>query len=225
MPNLLHYHIYQITVYANSPKDKYYTFCTPECAKAIDDYLDLRKRYGFDISNPETPLFIQDFDKTEPTTSIQHHPKKNSRLKNPESLSKVIVHYLEKTGLRKRLHVDTSLYSSTSEMSSFVSTHRNELHPCHSLRIFAVTNLQRAKIDKTIREMLIGHSIGLDASYYKPQEEEILEEYLKAVDNLTINNEHRLQKQLDYYKYRQDQIDELTIKYKELDERLRRDGF
>jgi integrase len=186
VPHLSHYHIYQITVYANSPKDKYYTFCTPEAAKSVDEYLAIRKRYGFDVDNPEIHLFIQDFDKTESATTIQNHTKKSMRLTNPESLSKILVHYLEKTGLRKRLKVDSSLYSSTSEMSSFISTHRNELHPCHSLRIFCVTNLQRAKIDKTIREMLVGHSIGIDKSYYKPQEEEILEEYLKAVDNLLL---------------------------------------
>ena len=60
--------------------------------------------------------------------------------------------------------------------------------------------MQRAKVDKTIREMLVGHrQLGLDSAYFKPQEEEILEEYLKAVDLLTINKEHRLQKQLDQY--------------------------
>lgn len=37
-------HIYQVMVYVNSPKEKYSTFCTPECAKAIDNYLNLRKR-------------------------------------------------------------------------------------------------------------------------------------------------------------------------------------
>ena len=69
--------------------------------------------------------------------------------------------------------------------------------------------MQRAKIDKTIREMLVGHSTGLDSVYYKPQEEEILEEYLKAVDLLTINNEYRLQKQLDQYKKKSEEIQEI----------------
>jgi hypothetical protein len=56
--------------------------------------------------------------------------------------------------------------------------------------------MQRAKIDKTIREMLVGHSTQLDAVYYKPQEEEILEEYLKAIDNLTISNDNRLKQKI-----------------------------
>ncbi|MBA3977477.1 MAG: hypothetical protein H0X50_04685 [Nitrosopumilus sp.] len=46
-----------------------------------------------------------------------------------------------------------------------MGTHKNELHPCHSFWIFAVTNMHRSKVDKTIREMLIGHSTGLDSAW------------------------------------------------------------
>ena len=38
-------------------------------------------------------------------------------------------------------------------------------------------------------EITMGHNIGLSASYYKPTENEVLEDYLKAVDLLTINND------------------------------------
>ena len=96
-----------------------------------------------------------------------------------------------------------------TEKSQHISSHKNELHPCHSFRIFAVTNMQRSKIDKTIREMLVGHSTGLDSVYYKPQDEEILQEYLKAVDALTINNEHRLQKQLNHFMQKSEGVDEI----------------
>ncbi|MDQ6669064.1 MAG: hypothetical protein M3Y53_12685 [Thermoproteota archaeon] len=43
-----------------------------------------------------------------------------------------------------------------------------------------------------IKEKLMCHSIGLDQAYFKPTENEVLQEYLKAVDNLTINEENRL---------------------------------
>jgi hypothetical protein len=36
-------------------------------------------------------------------------------------------------------------------------------------------------------EVTMGHDIGISASYYKPTEHDILEDYLKAVDLLTIN--------------------------------------
>ena len=37
-------------------------------------------------------------------------------------------------------------------------------------------------------EISLGHDIGLSGSYYKPTEKEVLEDYLKTVDLLTINN-------------------------------------
>jgi hypothetical protein len=36
--------IYQIQIYASSKKYTYKTYCTPECAQAIDKYLEYRKR-------------------------------------------------------------------------------------------------------------------------------------------------------------------------------------
>ena len=43
----------------------------------------------------------------------------------------------------------------------------------------------------------MGHDIGVSASYYKPTEREVLEDYLKAVDLLSINSDKLiLQKQV-----------------------------
>jgi primosomal protein N' len=113
------------------------------------------------------------------------------------TLHAYIVDKLLESGLRTTHNVsDSSNKDNNSNRYSLSAIHKNELHPCHSLRIFAVTNMQRSKVDKTIREMLVGHSTGLDKSYYKPQDEEILAEYLKAVDSLTINNENKLKKQV-----------------------------
>jgi hypothetical protein len=66
--------------------------------------------------------------------------------------------------------------------------------------------------------MVIGHSTGLDSVYYKPQDE-ILQEYLKAVDPLTINNEHRLQKQLNHYKQNSDGVEEISPQINAKDEK------
>jgi hypothetical protein len=52
-------------------------------------------------------------------------------------------------------------------------------------------------VNPEAREMLLGHSIGLSDSYYRPDANEILQEYLKAVDLLTINEENRLRRQIE----------------------------
>ena len=43
----------------------------------------------------------------------------------------------------------------------------------------------------------MSHSIGVSNSYYKPTEDELLNDYLKAIPFLTISDEHRLQEQVN----------------------------
>jgi hypothetical protein len=60
LQRVLNYGIYQITVYENT-KEEYFTFCTPECASAIDSYLEFRKRNG-DRLRPSEPLLRDELD-------------------------------------------------------------------------------------------------------------------------------------------------------------------
>jgi hypothetical protein len=45
--------------------------------------------------------------------------------------------------------------------------------------------------------MLLGHDIGLTGRYYRPSEQDMLNEYYKAIPLLTINNEERLKFKLE----------------------------
>jgi integrase len=58
------YNLYGISVYKGEPEE-YYTFCTPECRKEIDAYLEYRKRYGKEPSplSSKSPLIREQFDK------------------------------------------------------------------------------------------------------------------------------------------------------------------
>lgn len=45
-------------------------------------------------------------------------------------------------------------------------------------------------------EILLGHKLGISSSYYKPNlERDILTDYLQIVDDLTINDKHRLKRE------------------------------
>ena len=46
-------------------------------------------------------------------------------------------------------------------------------------------------------EKLMGHSIGISDSYYRATEDELLEDYLKAIPFLTIGTVNRLQMQME----------------------------
>jgi integrase len=160
--------LYRITVYANSPKDRYYTFCTPECAAAIDSYLEYRSRFG-EVLKPEAPLIRDQFDITDPF-----------HIQRPKTLSEdscfwVIKQVLKRSG-RRAPNVKQS----------------------HGFRKFAITQLIKAKVDYDSREYLVGHkgSRGLGVNYDRTTEEDRLLEYLKAVDLLTINSENRLKRKI-----------------------------
>jgi integrase/recombinase XerD len=62
----------------------------------------------------------------------------------------------------------------------------------HGFRKFFTTQLIDSDVNPEIREMLLGHKIGLTPVYYRPTEQKMLDEYQKAVNNLTINEENRL---------------------------------
>ena len=45
--------------------------------------------------------------------------------------------------------------------------------------------------------MLLGHKIGLASGYYRPTEQEMLNEYSKAIELLTIYEENKLKRQVE----------------------------
>ena len=71
---------------------------------------------------------------------------------------------------------------------------RNEVSYKQSYKFFN-TNLARAKVNRAVKEILMGHSIQLDGNYYRLSHDEMLQEYLKAVDLLAINEENNLRRQ------------------------------
>ena len=69
-----------------------------------------------------------------------------------------------------------------------------QVHMWHGFRKFANTQMVKSEMNIATKEMLLGHSVGLDDRYYRPTPNVLLEEFLKAVDLLTINEENRLRK-------------------------------
>jgi hypothetical protein len=75
----------------------------------------------------------------------------------------------------------------------------------HGFRKFVNTEMINSDVNLVVKEMLLGDSVGLAGSYYRPATDKLLDEYLKVVNNLTINEENRLKikvKQLETDKVR-----------------------
>jgi hypothetical protein len=94
------------------------------------------------------------------------------------------------------------------------------LQPDHAARKFFNTALVNSKVDGKFKELMMGHSVKLDEFYYDENSNEsrkqIMLEYMKAVDALTINNEFRLRKQIVDY---EDKLKNMP-KLEQLEERL-----
>ena len=159
----------KLTVYENS-KEEYFSFITPECKKAIDDYIDVRSRYGEKIID-DSFLIREQF---------------NTRIfsAKPRPIKKITI-------LTKL--IDLSVRCGIRNQGIRVPI-------AHGFRKFFTTQLINSKLNPEIREMLLGHKIGLASAYYRPTEQEMFNEYQKAVNNLTINEENRQKIQIESLK-------------------------
>jgi integrase len=174
------FNLYQITVYENT-NEEYYCFCSPECAISIDSYIGYRE-LCYEKIGPESPLIREQFDRDNPDKARKPRPLPLN------TLSALIRELLMIAGIRSVEHLTENKTAGRL---------RKEVKASHGFRKFATTNMIRSKVNPEAREMLLGHSIGLSDSYYRPDANEILQEYLKAVDLLTINEEHRLRRQIE----------------------------
>ena len=82
---------------------------------------------------------------------------------------------------------------------------RHEWKATHGFRKFYKSRAEQVMKPINV-EITMGHNIGVSASYYKPTEREVMEDYLKAVDSLTINGDKLIL---------QKQVEELTEKTKD----------
>jgi integrase len=191
LTSIPNYDLYQVKVYSDS-NQSYFTFSTPEAAKAINTYLSYRERYGEKLT-PKSPLFRDQFDRNDPASI---HNVKPLRLRAVERL---ISRTIEKSGLRT-VERQTELHNEHGKV-------RKNVRLTTGFRKFFDTQLIYADIRPAIKEMFMGHSIGLDDHYFKPSENDVLQEYLTAVDYLTINEENRLKKKVKELTRKQDEIE------------------
>jgi hypothetical protein len=89
---------------------------------------------------------------------------------------------------------------------------------CHGFRKFAITQMAMAGMDYEIRERLVGHTIGMAQRYIRFAEQKYVEEYLKAVDLLTIRDENRLKRKVETLTIRTDELSNLKNQLNEFKE-------
>jgi len=168
----------KLTVYEGEVGEEYTTFITPEAYEAVQSYLNWRREHGETITD-DSPLFRDKFDPLV-TAYLTYGGGKPDE---PKIM----------TGATIRVYYNRLFY----ECGFRTSPKKRHEFTVHGFRKWFKTRCENAGVKPIVTELLMGHSVGISDSYYRPTEKELFEEYLKAVDALTISNENRLKMQVE----------------------------
>jgi integrase len=168
----------RLTVYEGDVNEEYITFTSPEAYEALQSYLDWRREHGETITE-NSPLFRDKFDPlvTAYLTYDGGKPEEPKRM----------------TGAMIGAYYNRLFY----ECGFRTSPKRRHEFTVHGFRKWFKTHCENAGVKPIVTELLMGHSVGISDSYYRPTEKDLLEEYQKAIDALTISNENRLKTQVE----------------------------
>ena len=145
--------------------DEYTTFITPEAYQALKEYLEFRISHR-EIVNEKSWVLRDEFDVSKSSKGLATVSKQ-----------------LKATGL-KRL-IERALWAEGIRKPLPKGQKRHEFKVNHGFRKFFKTMAERNMKSLHV-EILMGHSTGLARNYYRITEKELLEEYVKAIQNLSI---------------------------------------
>ena len=159
----------KIRIYAGE-KEEYLSFITPEAYDALQEYIEFRDSCGEKISGES--WLIRDIWKST-----------NVKFQNRGGLA-TVPRKLKSSGVRSI--ISRAEWEQGIREPLTGGKKRHEFQAVHSFRKFFKSHCEQ--VMKSINvEILMGHTIGISNSYYKPSEREILDDYLKAINILTIN--------------------------------------
>jgi site-specific recombinase XerC len=167
----------KIIVYAEEDEE-YFTFISTEAFRALKDWMDYRESSGEFINDNSWVMRDLWDTRVAQGRGLVTNPKKLTSL----GIKRLMERAIWAQGLRKKLEPGKK---------------RHPYQANHSLRKWFKTRCEIAGMKPINVEKLMNHSTGISDSYYRATESELLEDYLKAVDLLTINGDKIiLQKQV-----------------------------
>jgi site-specific recombinase XerD len=210
------YGIYKITYYPLSRKFRYFSFCTPECRKAIDNYLDHRRRWGERITE-DAPLFRTDFNARNAERSAKSKTLSTLRMRS------IIGEIARDCGMRQ---VSTELIPIDSSINNKKKVKRLDIMSNHGLRKFFEKQAYHAGMDHMRIRRLMGQKSGLEDSYLKLGEDELLEGddrhvgFVGIIDQLTIDDTHRLKREVQTLRIEKGKMEQVLERINKLEDKI-----
>jgi integrase len=172
----------RIRVYAGED-DEYITFITLEAYYDIKCWMDYRIECGEKVTE-DSWVMRNLWEVTSP--------------KDPSSLTNrglaTVPQKLHSSGIKRLM--ERSQWAQGIRKKLEQGKKRHAFQADHGFRKWFKTRCELSGMKSINIETLMGHSIGISDSYYRATDAELLEEYLKAVDFLTIEEKFKLQKQV-----------------------------
>lgn len=189
LTKLLDLKLYRIVFYYGT-NNEYYTFTTSECATAIDSYLLYRQRCGEKVSfNENTNRWEPD---NAPLLRLQFDSEDVLQARNPRpmvnrSVREALDMHLVRAGMREVEHLTEVATNPNSPKRV-----RKPVSLSTGFRKHVISTFIEANLNHEIRELIVDHATQLDQNYFRPTEDQVLREYLKAEPYLMIDSSARL---------------------------------
>jgi integrase len=196
----------KLVVYAGEAEE-YSTVMSSEAYNAIKSWMDYRASYGEKITG-ESWVMRDLWQTTESRYGANYGVAKYPKRLKHSGVKSLLERALKAQGIFKPLPP---------------GVRRREWKVAHGIRKFTNTMMIKARVSPLIKEMLLGHKTGLEDNYFRPSfEDDIVPEYLKAIDLLTLDESTGLRRTIEEMRHRVDDSSSIKSELKEKDEQIKR---
>ena len=154
---------YCISIHENDVEE-YIVFLTPEAGKAMNEYLEERRKAG-EYLDDDSPLFREEYKAG--MLKARHMTRQSGQM--------LIDKCIKRAGIeRKKIGK------------------RYDIQLAHGMRKFYNTTIKMVpNLNYNVGEKLMGHKNGLDGVYFTPTKEQCFNEFKKSIPELTIDETER----------------------------------